>query len=42
MYLRLVVRHWDARLMDYASAFQKELMTKNWLSRISAEVQSQN
>ena len=27
MYVRLVVRHWDDRLMRYAFAFQNELMT---------------
>ena len=26
MYIRLVVQHWDERLMNYASAFQKELL----------------
>lgn len=48
MYLRLVVRHWDARLMDYASAFQKELMTDikqfepmsaNWLYGVSWQLE---
>ena len=27
MYIRLVVHHWDERLMNYASAFQKELLS---------------
>ena len=27
MYLRLVVRHWDERLMNHASAFQKEVLS---------------
>lgn len=26
MYLRLVIKHWDARLMNYTFAFQNELM----------------
>ncbi len=26
MYLRLIVKHWDPRLMDYAFAFQNTLM----------------
>ena len=27
MHLRLVVRHWDERLMNHASAFQKEVLS---------------
>lgn len=27
MFVRLVVRHWDDRLMNYACAFQRELLT---------------
>ena len=26
MYIRLVVKHWDERLLNYANAFQKELL----------------
>lgn len=46
MYVRLVMRHWDARLMTYAYAFQHELLAAitqfepqsgNWLHGISWE-----
>jgi hypothetical protein len=46
MYVRLVLRHWDTRLMTYAFAFQNELLaaitqfepqSANWLHGISWE-----
>ena len=46
MYVRLVLRHWDARLMTYAFAFQNELLaaitqfepqSSTWLHGISWE-----
>ena len=48
MYIRLVVQHWDERLMNYASAFQKELLADikqfepqatNWLHGISWQLE---
>ena len=48
MYIRLVVHHWDERLMNYASAFQKELLADlkqfepqaaNWLHGISWQLE---
>lgn len=48
MYLRLVVQHWDERLMNYASAFQKELFadlkqfepqSASWLHGISWQLE---
>ena len=46
MYVRLVMRHWDLRLLTYAHAFEKQLMTaiiqfepqaKTWLYGVSWE-----
>jgi ribosome modulation factor len=48
MYVRLVVQHWDERLMNYAAAFQKELIAEikqfepqaaNWLHGISWQLE---
>lgn len=48
MYIRLVVRHWDERLLNYASAFQKKLLadlrqfepqTAKWLHGISWQLE---
>ena len=48
MYLRLVVKHWDIRLMHYASAFQNELLaairkfepqSAKWLHGISWQLE---
>jgi hypothetical protein len=47
LHLRLIVKHWDARLMQYAVAFQNALMTeltgfepraKEWLHGISWQI----
>lgn len=48
LYVRLVLRHWDARLLDYAQAFQNELLTdigrfepmaSEWLHGISWQLE---
>lgn len=48
MFVRLVVRHWDARLLNYASAFQKELLAEikqfepqaaSWLHGVSWQLE---
>jgi hypothetical protein len=48
MYLRLIVKHWDPRLMDYAFAFQNTLMAdiekfesnaSSWLHGISWQLE---
>lgn len=48
MYVRLVVQHWDERLMNYAAAFQKELSAEikqvepqaaTWLHGISWQLE---
>ena len=48
MYLRLIVHHWDERLMNYASAFQKELVSNimqfepqaaQWLHAVSWQLE---
>ena len=48
LYLRLIVKHWDPRLMDYAFAFQNTLMTdiekfetnaSSWLHGISWQLE---
>lgn len=48
MYVRLVVQHWDERLMNYAAAFQKELVAEirqfepqaaTWLHGISWQLE---
>ena len=47
MFVRLVIKHWDARLMDYAFAFQNTLLTDierfdqnvDWLHGISWELE---
>ena len=48
MYLRLIVKHWDPRFMDYAFAFQNTLMTdierfesnaSSWLHGISWQLE---
>ena len=48
MYVRLTIKHWDQRLMDYTLAFQKELLTEiqrfepqasTWLHGISWELE---
>ena len=47
MFVRLVIKHWDARFMDYAFAFQNTLLTDierfdqnaDWLHGISWELE---
>lgn len=48
MYVRLVVKHWNQHLMNYANAFQKELLTdierfdpqsRDWLHGISWQLE---
>ena len=48
IYVRLALKHWDARLMEYAFAFQKELLNNivafdpkaaNWLRGISWQLE---
>lgn len=51
MYLRLVIRHWDERLMNYAYAFQQTLMNEierfepkaaEWMHGISWQLELEN
>lgn len=51
MYVRLVVKHWDSRLLDYALAFEKTLLADivrfepkadEWLHGISWQLDFQN